>query len=137
MDSHYVYEWTFSILLYLIAVYAMAYFHEAGHYIAAKSTGFNAVPFKFTKHGLINVPISITIETDEIQNKQYQKSRVVITILGGIITGIIPFIIVYLVSPFNETVFLIVFGLYYFIHCCSDDFQQIFNVITGKLDLNS
>ena len=119
----------FAVLL-LVVYILVFYFHEAGHYYAAKLVKCKIVKMNFTRIGLlILVPNSVYIEDEEVESS---KSKTFFHLISGVITGFIPIIALYTVSNVEEKTIMLLFIASYLLQGCGSDFMQVFRLLSGR-----
>jgi hypothetical protein len=119
----------FAVLLLIVYV-LIFYFHEAGHYYAAKLVKCKIVEMNFTTILLgIPVPNSVYIEDEEVESS---KPKTFFHLIGGIILGFVPIVALYLAAGSAEQSIVIVLMLFYFVEGCSSDFMQLYRLFTNQ-----
>ncbi|MFA7205027.1 MAG: hypothetical protein WC102_01725 [Saccharofermentanales bacterium] len=119
----------FAVLLCVVYILVF-YFHEAGHYYAAKLVKCKIVEMNFTTIGLlIPVPNSVFIDDEEVEKS---KPKTFFHLIGGVIVGLIPILALYAVSDVDEKTIMLLFTASYLLQGCSSDFMQIIRLLSGK-----
>lgn len=117
-------------ILLLIVYILIFYFHEAGHYYAAKLVKCKIVRMNFTRIMLIiPVPNSVYIEDEEVEAS---KPKTFFHLISGVIVGLIPIVALYAVGDIDDDCITLCLLLSYLLQGCSSDFMQVFRLLSGR-----
>jgi hypothetical protein len=134
----------FGTYIYIAAIFLGVtliafYFHEGGHFVAARFVGFGDAKIEFQKRDLVpfilrkywsvpvNLPNRVQIDT-EPQRVRFFQMKMIISYLGGIIAGLIPLYITYRLTGADGAVIMLVFYIFY----CRKDIRDIYLLFAGR-----
>jgi len=63
----------YELCLSIAAFYLMYYFHECGHFIAAKISGFKKITVGYTNRYFLKVPNEVNLDAKEISTIKHKK----------------------------------------------------------------
>lgn len=116
------------ILAFVVAIifkYLYLSFHEGGHYLAAKLSGFKNVKIGYTKY---KFPIFVEIDDTEIEKIQNVNIKMFFISICGSLMGLIPFMGMYLVIRGMDNMLIVVLvgiAIMLYLKDCKEDFKQI------------
>ncbi|MFA7205639.1 MAG: hypothetical protein WC102_04830 [Saccharofermentanales bacterium] len=123
-------EVLYFVVLLCVVYILVFYFHEAGHYYAAKLVKCKTVKMNFTTIGLfIPAPNSVFIDDEEVEKS---KPKTFFLLIGGVIVGLVPILALYAVSDVSEKTIMLLFTAFYILQGCNNDFMQIFRLLSGR-----
>ncbi|MEN6293604.1 MAG: hypothetical protein ABFD07_16515 [Methanobacterium sp.] len=109
----------------IIFKYLYLSFHEGGHYLAAKISGFKNVKIGYTKY---KFPIFVEIDDTEIEKVKNVNIKVLFITICGPLFGLIPFVALYfVVRGVGDALITILIGvvILFYLKDCRKDFEQI------------
>jgi hypothetical protein len=125
----------------VVVMLTIPFFHESGHFVAARLAGFDDAKIGFKKSNLVpsrlqkfvsipvNLPAHVTTYPDP-KRVTFFFVKMLIVILSGIIAGFIPlYLPYYLLDPLSAAI-LAAFYLY----SCRGDFGKIYLLFAGRID---